>query len=273
MVQNDLRPQRTVLIYYFGLCFLMAWVVWIPAGLWAAASPALVLLGAWAPTLAALLVTGATEGRTGLWALMRSLTKWRVPAKYYAFAILSVLGLALLSMSVHVLLGGPRPEITDTAARFGVPANLFLVLTPLIFVTSIFFGGPIAEELGWRGFAQPRLQSQLGAGTAGLLIGFLWSLWHLPLFYFSPGAVGNLPVGYYIPLVTALGVLFAWLYNRSEGSVLLCILLHAGVNFAVGIIGGNGFTADRTLMTILVLLMSVLALLLYKQIRSIHAMP
>lgn len=82
------------------------------------------------------------------------------------------------------------------------------------------------EELGWRGFAQPQLQASIGASRAGLIIGLVWSLWHLPLFYFLPSAVGGLPLLFYIPLVSAFGLLFAWLYNGSGGSVLLCIVLH-----------------------------------------------
>ncbi|MFC1651442.1 lysostaphin resistance A-like protein, partial [Candidatus Latescibacterota bacterium] len=146
----------------------------------------------------------------------------------------------------------------------------FLAILPIIFITTIFIGGPIAEELGWRGYAQPRLQAQLGAGFAGLIIGFVWSLWHLPLFYYFPSAVGEMPVGHYIPLVSALGVLFAWLYNRTGGSVLLCILLHAGGNFAMGAIGKEILTTNSRLLTIFVVLMGILALVLYLRIRSVR---
>lgn len=58
---------------------------------------------------------------------------------------------------------------------------LFLAVTPVVYLTTIFVGGPIAEELGWRGFRQPRLQARIGSGYAVLVIGFAWSLWHLPL--------------------------------------------------------------------------------------------
>lgn len=117
------------------------------------------------------------------------------------------------------------------------------------------------------------MQARMGAGLAGLTIGFIWSLWHLPLFYYIPSAVADLPIGHYIPLVSALGVLFAWLYNCTGGSVLLCILLHAGVNFSIGVIGVDALAADTGVLTIFVALLGALALVLYLQIRSVTSMP
>lgn len=264
--------QRYSLGIYFALCFVIAWAVWIPAGQWAPESDALVIFGAWAPTIAALLLTWLTGGWNGVRQLLRGFLRWRVAAKYYVFAILGVLGVALIAVGLYVLLGGAPPTVADIAAQFGLPAEqayLFVVFFPIVFLTTVFVGGPIAEELGWRGYAQPRMQAKLGAGWSGLVIGFIWSLWHLPLFYYFPSGVAGLPLGYYIPLVTSLGVLFAWLYNHTGGSVLLCILLHAGVNFALGVVGGEVLSGDHGLLTIFVVLLVILALVIFVQIRSV----
>ena len=204
--------------------------------------------------------------------LLSGLLRWRVKPRYYTFAIFSVLGVATLAVGIHILFGGSPPDVAAIAVQFGLPAEhtyLFIVISPFVFITTILVGGPIAEELGWRGYAQPRMQAQLGAGRAGLAIGFIWSLWHLPLFYYFPSAVAGLPLEYYVPLVTALGVPFAWLYNRTAGSVLLCILLHAGVNFALGVAGGTKLSGNRRLLTAFVGLMIILAFVMYLQIRSI----
>lgn len=88
------------------------------------------------------------------------------------------------------------------------------------------------------------------------------------LFIFIPSAVADLPLLHYIPLVSALGVVFAWLYNRTGGSVLLCILLHAGVNFSFGVIGTGEFTKGFTGLTLYVGLIVVLALVVYRQLRD-----
>lgn len=258
---------------FFVLTFLISWSIWIPAGLYAPQNSVLVLPGAWAPTLAALILTGFTEGKDGLRKLLKSLIKWRVKPRYYLFAIFSVLGIAVLAILINLLFGGSLPNLESIATRFGFPADqatLFLLFSPVVYITTIFVGGPIAEELGWRGYAQPKLQKRFGAGLTGLIIGFVWSLWHLPLFFYYPSATGNLPIEYYIPLVTLLGVLFAWLYNRTNGSVLLCILLHAGVNFSLGVIRSDLLTSDTQVLTIFISLTAVLAFIFYRNIQSVR---
>ena len=268
--------RRYPLLSYFSMCFLIAWSVWIPAGILAPDMPALTLPGAWAPTLAALLITFFTEGLSGVKNLLSGLLKWRVGVRFYVFAIFVTLGLLLLAVSFNVLLGGSPPGIEAIAARFGIPSEqalLFIAISPLVFITTIFAGGPIAEELGWRGYAQPRMQARTGAAFAGLAIGFIWSLWHLPMFFFFPSVTGQLPIEYYIPLISAEGVLFAWLYNRTGGSVLLCVLFHAGINFALGVVGIEALMASKLSLTILLILTVVLAFFLYWRIRSIKALP
>lgn len=129
-----------------------------------------------------------------------------------------------------------------------------------------FIGGPIAEELGWRGFAQPRLQAHIGAGPAGLVIGALWSLWHLPLIALYPAATAHIPLLFYLPLVTAFGVFFAWLYVRSR-SVLLAIVLHAAINFAFG---GNGLVVLTEARGLLALFTVMTYLLAVGAFRHLH---
>ena len=275
---SDTTParRRYELVGYFGLCFAIAWAVWIPAGILAPGSSALVIPGAWAPTIAAVLITWIMEGRSGLSVLFRGLWKWRVKVRYYLFAVFGMLSVGLLSVGIHVLLGGSPPDPFEIATRFGLPveqAYLLIAFSPIIFLTTVFVGGPIAEELGWRGYAQPRMQTRIGAGWAGLVIGLIWSLWHLPLFYYFPSAVAGLPLAYYVPLVSALGVLFAWLYNQTGGSVLLCILFHAGVNFSLGVLGAGALSEDGRLATILILSIGVVAVALHLRIRTVEQVP
>ena len=255
------------LVRFFGLSFLIAWAVWIPVGIFAPEKSALLLPGAWAPTIAALLLTWSSSGGSGVRELLRGFVKWRVGVRYYLFAILGVLGIALLAIALDGLLGGTPPSLAEVAGRFGIPperASFFFAIAPVIFVTSFFVGGPIAEELGWRGYAQPRLQSRMGVGASGLLIGFVWGLWHLPLFLYFPSAVGEIPLVFYMPLVSAAGVLFAWLYNRTGGSVLLCALLHAGINFTLGVVGAGVFSGNLRLLGIVVALFIATAAALYR---------
>jgi hypothetical protein len=253
--------QRRPLVTFFVLSYVFAWSLWIGAALFMTTTTALVVLGAWAPTAAALVVTALLEGSTGLRAFLRRVLQWRIAVHWYVIAGLGPTIIALVAILVHMLLGGTAPSPATIAARFGIAkedtARLFALL-PVIFIGTIFAGGPIAEEWGWRGFAQPRLQARIGPVLAGVVIGLLWALWHLPLFVVLPSATGNIPFGAYVPLVTAFGVLFAWMYNYGGSSVLPSIVLHAGLNFVVGALGL--VNNDPKLLAIFVVLMCMAAL-------------
>ncbi len=252
------RTRKHPLLAFFLLTFVLAWSIWIAVGLLVPqVTTALILPGAWAPTIAALVLTGMRDGRAGVRTLLGSLRRWRVGVHWYLIAIFGPTIVALLAILIHVLLGGAAPPLEAIAARFGLPSaqtHLLFVLLPFIFLGTIA-GGAIAEELGWRGYAQPRLQASLSPARAGLVIGVIWSLWHLPLFVVLPSAAGDIPLGWFVPLVTGWGVLFGWLYNRTGGSTLLCILFYAGVNFVTGALGLVTVSGDRQLLTIFVVLM------------------
>jgi membrane protease YdiL (CAAX protease family) len=102
------------------------------------------------------------------------------------------------------------------------------------------------EEVGWRGYALPRLAAYVGLGGASLLIGLIWALWHLPLFVLpDSGSTGQSFLAYLLQ-VTAMSVVFAFLYWKTDGSLLLVMLLHAAVNNTTGIVPaavGEGITA------------------------------
>ena len=93
-------------------------------------------------------------------------------------------------------------------------------------------GGGLDEEMGWRGYALPRLQGRLGPMTANLLLGVVWAFWHLPL-WFVPGSFqAGTPFGLYVASTTALSFLIGWVYNGTGGSLLLAILAHTASDVA-----------------------------------------
>ena len=138
------------------------------------------------------------------------------------------------------------------------------MLMPLFYLVNTLVGGPIAEELGWRGYAQGLMQEKMNPNLAGLSIGLLWALWHLPLFFLMPQAVGHMPLLPYLLSMTAMGVIFSWLYNHTRGSVLLAILLHGGMNFAEGFLGAR-LLEDPVLRNIHIVLIILLALFLSRK--------
>ncbi|PSQ45389.1 hypothetical protein BRD15_11820 [Halobacteriales archaeon SW_6_65_15] len=97
------------------------------------------------------------------------------------------------------------------------------------FAFALLLGGG-QEELGWRGFALPRLQRAHGPMAASLVIGVVWAVWHLPLFAMEGTSQSQVPFLAYAPAVVAMSVIFTWLYNESAGCILPVMLLHAGIN-------------------------------------------
>ena len=110
-----------------------------------------------------------------------------------------------------------------------------LVSFPLVLI----FGGALFEEGGWRGFALPRLQRLHGSFIGTLILGILWACWHLPLFWITvwgtPPTILNMVL--YIPSVIFMTIVFTWVFNNTEGSILLAILLHTSFDVLVGPVG------------------------------------
>ena len=118
-------------------------------------------------------------------------------------------------------LGGSVPP-SPAASHIGLfIANFFLVF---------LVGGPLGEELGWRGFALPALQERIGWRAASLALGAVWGVWHLPLFFIAESAQNNGSMVAFFVLIVATSVFYSWLYNRSNGSVLPALALHTASN-------------------------------------------
>jgi len=150
-------------------------------------------------------------------ALLRRILIANVPARYYAFAAFYMVTIKLTAAVIHRLLLGGWPVFkTD---------GLFLV--PLAIAVSLPFQA--GEEVGWRGFALPRLAAKFGMAPASLLLGGIWALWHLPQFYIAGADTYHHSFIVWSLQVIAMSVALAWLYART-GSLLLVMLLHSAVN-------------------------------------------
>jgi membrane protease YdiL (CAAX protease family) len=224
---------------FFGLVFLISWGVGgvyllfpkpltAAFGAFAYGSPSY-LLAACAPTLVALGLTLRFEGWAGLAALGRRLIKATpIWALVLAFLVLPLIALALCVL----------------APRFGdwpVAPRDVLVATPLLLFTTaqiLTNSGPLGEELGWRGYALPRLLDRWPPMTAGLVLGLVWTLWHVPAFLFSGIVNSSLSnLGWYALGTVGLSLLMTGLFVRTGGSVLIAgIVPHFVIN-GLGAVG------------------------------------
>jgi len=180
-------------------------------------------LASFGPALAALIVTALVGGRGGMAGLWGSIVKWRVGWGWAAFAIGSPVALLFFGVVAVTLAQRSWPDLRLFGQVNYLPYLGWWVL-PLWLVT---FG--FGEEIGWRGFALPRLQKAMSAPRATLILGLMWVVWHLPAFFYLdtyqsmpwivlPGLVFGILCG---------AVLLTWLYNGTGGSVLMVAIWHA----------------------------------------------
>ena len=179
---------------------------------------ALLLLGTFAPSLAALWLTARHEGQTGVSALLSRLVKWQVGVRWYLFAAGYMLSIKLGAAGIHRLALGYWPRFGDLP--------WYLLVGAVLFSTPFQAG----EEIGWRGYALPRLAARFGLAWASVILGAVWACWHIPQFFISQADTYKQSFPVYALQVTALSVAAAWLYARTNGSLLLVMLMHAAVN-------------------------------------------
>jgi uncharacterized protein len=230
---------RHPLVSFFVMAYAFTWIVWVPwvlgqdgAGLLPikigkAASgylnAAAILAG---PTLAAFIMTATTEGRAGVRRLLGRLVLWRVGIRWYLFALLGVPLIMLLGTMVY---SGYLPKL----GALGGPSYLLSYLGTFALV--VVLGGPLFEEIGWRGFALPRMERLHGPLVASLILGVLWALWHLPEFLVpswaaSSGGGGVLGITLFTLTAITFTVVITWVFNNTRASLLLAILVHASID-------------------------------------------
>jgi len=235
-------PRPYALPAFFLLSFGIAWIVWLPA---AAASwgllplqlpPALTgLFGAFGPSLAAIILTSAGDGAPGLRQLLGRLLWWRAGIQWYAFVLFFPAAISLATSALYVSFGGSAPDFADPPVLrlYPLPPELSGVgpwpLLPFVFLQTLLFSSPMGEEIGWRGYALPRLQAGRSALRASLVLGLLWGLWHLPLYLTRGHPLSEEFFGWYLLGILADAILFTWVYNNTRGSLLLALLFHASI--------------------------------------------
>src|SRR5581483_8182310 len=171
-------------------------------------------------------MTAITEGRAGVALFFRRIVRVRVGFQWY-----------LMAMFLPLLALWPVLVVPAQSSRvFSVQGGITLLAYVAFVLVDMIFGSPLGEEPGWRGFALPRLQRQMGPLKGTLLLGILWALWHAPLAFFTVWGLnyqrGGIVPGFLLFTLTAISysVIMTWLFNNTRGSLFLAIMFHSAVD-------------------------------------------
>lgn len=257
MVDLKAHVKRYPVLAYYALAFAISWggvllvIAFGHAGLPATPDqferllPIAILALLAGPCLTSLLLTVFIDGREGLSALLSRLLRTRVSGRWYAVALLTA---PLVMLAVLLTLSLSSPVFLPGVVLASDKVSHVLVGLAIGLAAGLF------EELGWTGFAIPRLRRRYGVLTTGLIVGVLWAAWHLIVTYWASGTVfGPLSLASYLldPFLLLVGyrVLMVWVYERT-GSLLLAMLMHASLTATTRIIsplsiaGGPLITCD-----------------------------
>ena len=230
------KSSKNILIF-FTATFLWTWACYLPIVLSGASQyqmpwMILLILGGMGPSLvgvALVFITYKREDRRDYF--LRCFSIRRIRLAWWLVIILIFPLILIAVVATDRALGGGPPGLTQLESLLASPFTI-----PLAALRS-FMSGPFSEEFGWRGFALEPLIKCLGIFPGTLLLGFLWAVWHLPLYFMADGWHAQMGFGLtglwtFIVFNMALSLIMTWVYLNSNRSILSAMLLHFAVNFS-----------------------------------------
>jgi len=212
------RSLTPFLLVSFGLAWgILALYIFLPEHMAAVfgqltGNHPLFFLAVYAPAIAAFTVVAYNGGRSGLRRFLGRALLWRCSAAWYAFLLI---GIPLVFIAGSALRGNLCTEPFPFASLPSLLVGLFLAAIK----------GPV-EEFGWRGLALPLLQRKFAPIWAGLILGAIWGLWHMPAFLLSGTQQSQWSFTAFFAGCLAISVIATALFNASRGSILLSALFH-----------------------------------------------
>lgn len=219
--------QKHRLILYFVLTFAFSWFFWtipifLSRGIYKNSSLSSIFwLGVLGPIVVSTLLSLKIFGGSGVRDLTFRIGFKGVQLRWYFFAALTFVGISIATLLVYFILAG-APEKTFQYYSFGD----YISMMPIFMVFSTF------EEVGWRGFALPRLRNTFNPLTASIVLGVIWGVWHFPKLI----SEGTTDVNSFIVIMffaVLVSMFMSWIYENSKGSIALAILTHAALNSAI----------------------------------------
>lgn len=215
-IANLLRKYP--LTAFFTLTLAVTWLAFIPYYYSTDSIPWFTF----GPMVAGFTMAAVIGGLKQVKSLLAATFRWKVNPIWYVAAIGLPFASQYFSVLLNPLFGSAAPAWSNIP-----PVMEIIPMVALLLV----FSGPIGEEIGWRGFALPRLLEKYSALSASLILGSVWAIWHLPLIL-----VGDFTAyGALMPVIAA--IVFTWIFQNSRGSVLLAILMHASYQNSVRYLG------------------------------------
>ena len=221
--------KKAPLAWFFAFTFILSWIPGFSAVLLPEKFGGLGALSNFGPALAALFVAGMADGAEGIRKLLQSLLQWRVKWIWY----LVVLFGPALTMGIAILLynlWNRSFSMQGFAATIStLPNHIVTLVVVFVFMLVSIWG----EEIGWRGFALPKLQGRYHPLAASLFLGAIWAVWHLPLFFTAGSVHAQMGFSYFFFATLGYSILYSWIYNGTKESLLMICMFHAANNTTV----------------------------------------
>lgn len=236
LILEKMMVRKYALPFFFLLAYLFTWSHWLPQALTARGSASIqvpgfvTLLAGYGPALAAIILSSLAYGRQGLRELFGRLLRWRVGIQWYVVALFLPVVVTVLAITINKWTGGATPDFSTAEFPFG-PAStpLWQKLLILFLVFTLGFDG-LGEELGWRGFALPKLLQSRSPLVASLILGTFWAIWHFPYALTEGTFLSEVPLHWFFINLLAVSILYTWIFLNTGGSLLLTLLFHAAGN-------------------------------------------
>lgn len=214
---------------FFTIVFITSWLLWLPTliNTQLIKVPSIfLLLGMFAgfvPSIVGLLMLRKKLGRDFKRHIIEKVN-FRFPKKYLLVMLIFPAQGALTLFMVKILDQG-----------FEVVNPISPIMYIPVFLQILMIGGALGEEFGWRGYAYKALHRRHGVLLGTLILGLLWSIWHLPLFFMENTVQSHLPMWQFIIQNTVLAFFYSWLYHKTNGNLVVMVLLHAILNTSAAI--------------------------------------
>lgn len=219
------------LVVFFVITIVISWAMWIPSVLNSNGTemPGILLivsmLASFTPSVVGIVMRFKDMGNEKAMEWIDDKINIRFNPIWIAVVIILFPALAGISYNLaHAVNEGIKSEMIVSP-----------IMIPVLFLQILFIGGAIGEEFGWRGYALDKLLSLSTPVVATLILGIIWSLWHLPLFFMEGTVQSNIPIWQFILQNTVVAFFYTWIYLRTKGNMLLMILLHAVANTSAAV--------------------------------------